>query len=85
MSTLRSLHRRGRRFPFPRPSLAAHFDDENGVLAAERDEQDEADLGVEIVGGADEVSADGAEERERHAEDTASGRIQLSYWPASTK
>ena len=29
--------------------LARIFDDQNAVLAAERDEQDDADLGVEIV------------------------------------
>ena len=70
------------------PLLAGVFDDQDRVLAAERDEQDEADLGVEVVGGAacdDRAPATVPSSASGTARITASGRIQLSYCPASTR
>ena len=77
--------------------LAGVFDDQNRVLGAERDQEDEANLRVKIVGGdaawlaatlmaPSVVSAATVPSRAIGTHRmTASGRIQLSYWPARTK
>ena len=66
--------------------LAGVFDDQDRVLGSERDQEDEADLGVEIVGGDAALAggdvrsadvgqrADRPEQRERHAQDHREGQ-----------
>ena len=61
--------------PSTNADLARHLDDQDGVLGAERDQQHQADLGVEVVGQADQGKRDrGADERQRHGEDHAERR-----------
>ena len=76
--------------------LAGIFDDQDRVLGSERDQENEADLRVKVVGGdADWLAAtlmapsvvtrDCPEQSQRHAQDHREGQIELSYWPARTK
>ena len=55
--------------------LARKLDDQDRILARERDEQDEADLGVEVVADAErQQRRRGAEQRQRHRDDDGQRR-----------
>jgi hypothetical protein len=55
--------------PTPRAQMPREFDDQDRILRRQRDQQHEADLRVEIVGGAEQRERAGrAEQRERHRE-----------------
>ena len=57
------------------PELVGELDDENRVLCRQTDQQDEADLGVDVVVEAPGQGQNrGAEDRHRHREDDAEGQ-----------
>ena len=67
--------------------FARHLDDQDRVLGRQRDQQDQADLDVEIVVDAEAVAAPttGPISDSGTASSTETGASQLSYWPASTR
>ena len=63
------------------------LDDQDGVLGRQRDQQDEADLGIEVVVDPQRPSAPaiGPSSDSGTARITEIGAYQLSYCPASTR
>ena len=61
--------------------LARDLDHHDGVLCGERDQQDEADLGIDIVRKTKRGRAPAVPSS---ASGPLIGVIQLSYWPEST-
>ena len=68
-------------------AFARHLDDQNRVLRRQSDQQDQADLHINIVGKTNDVSSATTvpSNASGTARITATGVIQLSYCPASAK
>ena len=61
-------------------ALLGELDDQDGVLGGQADEQDEADLTVDVEGEAERIDAeDRAEDGDHHRCDDGQGIVQLSY------